>query len=103
MLLQVFERQGGVRLSNGNRKRFDGPIFQNAGTTDAALVKVFPKPDQVRWLGQRHLPAERLKDLGERVAVCGLRHIVAWEMNIDASAAQLTTEVSDALQLIGAT
>ena len=59
--------------------------------------------DQVRRFQQRHLLPERLKDLRERLAVGGLRYIVAWEMNIDASAAQLAAEVSDAQQFIGAT
>ena len=48
MLLQVLQRQGRGGLSNRNRKPLHQPIFQNADTTDAALVEVFPKPHQVR-------------------------------------------------------
>ena len=102
MIFQVLERQHRGGLSNRGRKPLDEPIFQNADTTDAALVKVLPKLDQVRWVWQRHLLSERLKNLRERLAVCGLRHIVAREMEIDASPAQLAAEVSDAKQFVGA-
>ena len=50
LLFQVLERQGRGGLSDRNGKPLDEPISQNADTTDAALVKVLPIPDQVRWL-----------------------------------------------------